>query len=353
MKIRRLVIVAGGTGGHIFSGLVVSDYFKSCGCFVKWIGTEDRLEFILKSKYNLDIDFVYIPNFLQRNIFRFVINLFFFIKSILLIRSKLKKWKPDLVIGFGSYISFAGIFSALLCSIPTMIHEQNIVAGLSNRILSYFVTKVVQAFPGTFHGNVPVVGNLIRKELLFFSKPEERLLNRKGPIRILVIGGSQGSVKLNLIILKLIKYLDMDKFIIFHQTGIKNYSFMFNMYKNNFNIVNYNIISYINNMYYFYNWADLIICRSGALTVSEVSYVGLASIFVPFVHRDNQQYLNAKFLENVGAAYIVHENDLAVENLLKILINIDRRKLFLMSCLSYKKRVNDSNKKFIGEILNI
>ncbi len=353
MKINRLVIIAGGTGGHIFSGLVICDYFKSCGCLVKWIGTKDRLEFVLQSKYNLDIDFVYIPNFRKNFLFNFFRNIFFFIKSIYLIVNKFKEWNPDLVIGFGGYVSFSGILSAWLCSIPTMIHEQNFIVGLSNKILSHIVTKVVQAFPGTFHGNIPVVGNPIRKELLCFLKPKYRLLNRKGPIKILVVGGSQGSVKLNFIILDLVKRLNMKKYFILHQTGINNYNSVFSILNQKNKVFNYNIVDYIYDMYEVYNWADLIICRSGALTVSEISYVGLASIFIPFLHNDNQQYLNAKFLQDVGASFIVDENNLPVENLINILSKINRNKLFIMSCLAYKKRIKNSNKKFINEIINI
>ncbi len=352
-KIKRLMIVAGGTGGHIFPGIVIAKKFIKSGRFVKWIGSFNRLEYTLIPKHNIDVDFIYIPSLLEGNFLCLFNNFFIFWKIIYNICLIIKKWKPDIVLGFGGYISFCGIFSAWLCRVLTIIHEQNAVVGKSNRYLYYISNKVIQAFPNTFSdSNVVTVGNPIRDELLSISNPYIRLFNRTGIINILVIGGSQGSYIINDVILKVVKNINNDNFSFLHQVGINNY---YNFKKNNKNlrIKNYIFVDFINDMKFAYSWADLIICRSGALTVSEISKIGLAAIFIPFIHKDKQQYFNAKFLVDVGAAIMIEECNLNCNILKKNILNLNRNKLFIMSKLSYLSRIKNSNYKFLKEILSI
>ncbi len=351
MYIKRLMIVSGGTGGHIYPGLVIADYLKFNNCIVKWVGSLDRLEYILVPKHNIDIDFIYIPNIFSSKK-KFLINFFFFLKSIYLITLKIKFWKPDLVLGFGGYISFVGIVAAWFCKIPTLIHEQNSVLGLSNKILYYIATKSLQAFPNTFNKNVPVVGNPIRKSLLNLLTPDERFLNRNGPIHVLVLGGSQGSCIINDVIFSLVCNLNMNNFFFFHQVGLLNFK-DFLKRKHQKKIKNYRVVDFIYDMDKVYSWADLIISRSGALTVSELFSVGLASILVPFVHKDNQQYWNAKMLEDVGSAIIILESNFNLCSLFKIILSLTRKKLLYMSNLAYKNRIINPNENFINEINNL
>ncbi len=349
MILKRVMIITGGTGGHIFPGIVISKILKSRGCLIKWIGSNNRLESILVPKYNFDIDFVYIPSFYNLSFLNKIINFFLIPKIILNIISKIKKWKPDIILGFGGYISFFGIISSYFCNIPTMIHEQNSVVGFSNKYLYYISNKVVQAFPGTFNDiNIPVVGNPIRSELLSISKPKYRLRKRDGyPINILVIGGSQGCEVINKVIYSIVKIIDKNKFNFWHQVGSKNYNS--NLFLGN----NYLCVDFINDMKKAYMWADLVICRSGALTVSEISSIGLAAIFIPFIHKDKHQYLNAEFLVKNKAAIMIDEKKLNVEYLLNIILNLNRKKLFNMANLAYINRIKNSNEKFINEIYNI
>ncbi len=348
MDIHRLMIVTGGTGGHIFPGLVISKHFRKKGCLVKWIGSLNRLEYILVPKYGFDIDFIDIPKISKLN---FIFNIFKLIKSIYLIVNIMKKWKPDLVLGFGGYISFYGIFSAWLCGIKTMIHEQNAVLGLSNKYLYYLSNIVVQAFPNTFNSSIPTVGNPIREEILDIPKPKLRLLKRKGNINILVLGGSQGSCIINNVMFDLLKFFINKKFFFLHQVGHINYNNYINdkRYKK-YN--NYRVVDFIDKIEKFYYWCDLIISRSGALTVSEISTVGIPSIFIPYVHKDNQQYLNAKFLEKKGASLIIEEHNLNATYLSKVILNLNRNKLFNMANIAYVNRIKYPNKKFINEIYN-
>ncbi len=351
MNINRVMIITGGTGGHIFPGLVIAEYLKKNGCLVKWIGSKDRLESILVPKFKIDIEYVYIPNFLSLINFNFFLNSFYYLKSIYIIIKKIRYWKPDLVLGFGGYISFCGIFSAWLCKISSIIHEQNSVVGFSNKILYYIATKSLQAFPNTFNSNVITVGNPIRKDILSIKPPNIRLINRIGKINILIIGGSQGSDIINNTIFKIVKILDINKYSFLHQVGFLNYKKNLELI-NNINNINYKCVDFIYNMYNAYNWADLIICRSGALTISEISSIGLAAIFIPFIYKDNHQYLNAKFLSKNNSAIIINEDELNEFLLVDIILKLDRKKLFNMSNLSYLNRIKNSNRKFIKEIYN-
>ncbi len=351
-KIKRLMIIAGGTGGHIFPGIVIAKKFIKSGRFVKWIGSSNRLEYTLVPKYNIDVDFIYIPSFFKGNFFNLFNNFFIFWKVIYNMCLLINKWKPDVVLGFGGYISFCGIFSAWLCRILTVIHEQNAIVGKSNRYLYYISNKVMQAFPNTFNKlNVVTVGNPIRDELLSIKNPNIRLFNRTGIINILVIGGSQGSCIINNVILKVAKEINNNNFSFLHQVGIKNY-LNFKKKNKNLKIKNYIFVDFISDMKFAYNWADLIICRSGALTVSEISRIGLAAIFIPFIHKDRQQYFNAKFLVDVGAAIMIEEYNLNCNILKKNILNLNRNKLFIMSKLSYLNRIKNSNYKFLKEILS-
>ncbi len=340
------MIITGGTGGHIFPGLVISKYLKKKKYKIKWIGTKNGLESILVPKNKIDIEYVYIPNILSFK------NIFLYIKSIYIIIKKIKLWKPNLVLGFGGYISFFGIFSSWLCNIPTIIHEQNSVLGLSNRILYYIATKSIQAYKNTFQSDVIIVGNPIREEILSIKPPNIRLLNRKGNINILIMGGSQGSEIINNIIFNIINVLDINKYSFLHQVGILNYKKNIKLI-NSIKRKNYVCVDFIYNIYKVYNWADLIICRSGALTVSEITSIGLAAIFIPFVHKDNHQYFNAEFLYKKKAAIIINEYELNEILLINIILKLNRKKLFNMSNLSYLNRIKNPNKKFIKEIFNI
>ncbi len=348
MNLKRLMVITGGTGGHIFPGLVISKYFINKGCLIKWIGSSNRLESKLVPNWGFNIDFIDIPKLFKINFF---LDIFKILKVFNLIIKKIKHWKPNLVLGFGGYISFYGILSAWLCGVPTMIHEQNSVVGLSNKFLYYISDIVVQAFPNTFNSKVTTVGNPIREEILFIPKPKERLLKRKGNINVLILGGSQGSCVINNIIFNLFDIFKKKNFFFLHQVGYLNYNNYINnnRYKGYYN---YSIVSFINKIEKAYYWCDLIISRSGALTVSEISSVGIASILIPYVHRDKQQYLNAKFLENVGASIIIDENNLDVYNLSEIILSLDRKKLYNMANKAYINRIKYSNEKFVNEIYN-
>jgi len=228
----------------------------------------------------------------------------------------------------GGYVSLPGGLMSIFYNIPLLIHEQNRILGLSNRILSKLSTKVMQAFPETML-NAKTVGNPLRKEITDLKNPISRLKNRTGPIRTLVLGGSQGSKMLNSIFPE-VSYILKEKIITWHQSGKNNKSETLNNYKK-FKIYPYKITSFVKNIEKAYTWADIIICRSGAITVSEIEHIKIPAIFIPFPHKDKHQYWNAYPLKLKGGAIIIEQKFLSTHIIVKILKKINRKRIISMS----------------------
>ncbi|MDF5473964.1 UDP-N-acetylglucosamine--N-acetylmuramyl-(pentapeptide) pyrophosphoryl-undecaprenol N-acetylglucosamine transferase, partial [Vibrio parahaemolyticus] len=197
-------------------------------------------------------------------------------------RAHMKRWQPDAVLGMGGYVSGPGGIAAWMSGIPVVLHEQNAVAGLTNQWLSKIAKKVFQAFPGAFP-NAEVVGNPVREDVTQLAAPTERMQERQGPIRILVMGGSQGARSLNQTLPEVMSKLGED-YCIRHQAGKGAAEEVNAAYQAN-GVVNAEVMEFIDDVAEAYAWADLLVCRSGALTVSEVSAAGVGAIFVPFMHK--------------------------------------------------------------------
>lgn len=329
-SVKKIMIIAGGTGGHVFPGLAVAHFLLKNGYNVVWLGTVDNIEAKLVPSYGIEIKFIYIKSGFGKKIYKKVVLLFFLILFALYQSIKIIKcWKPDVVLSMGGYISGPSGVAVWLHGIPLIIHEQNRVIGLTNRFLCFFSKKVLQGFPDTIPDAV-TVGNPIRSRILSLPNPESRWKDRTGPIRILVIGGSQGANIFNRIIPKVAKIL-ADKLIIWHQSGIKDFNNVKRIYhKTQTNY--YKIESFVYNIEQAYLWADLVISRSGALTVSEIACVGLPAIFVPFMyHKDRHQYYNAESLQQIGAAKIIEEQKFTINYLSTILESLNREQLLDMA----------------------
>lgn len=209
------------------------------------------------------------------------------------------------------------------------MHEQNAVAGLTNRWLAKIATTVLQAFPSAFE-QAEVVGNPVRADLFGELSPQQRLEKRAGKLRLLVVGGSQGARILNFTIPQAMAQL-AEKFEIYHQVGagsVQNVTALYTQHSPN---VDVNITEFIDDMAKAYSWADIVVCRAGALTVSELAAVGVPAIFIPFEHKDRQQYLNAKYLADAGGAKIIEQSDFTAEKLTELLLSLDRDKLLVMA----------------------
>ncbi|MFC0180398.1 undecaprenyldiphospho-muramoylpentapeptide beta-N-acetylglucosaminyltransferase [Thorsellia kenyensis] len=325
-----LLVMAGGTGGHIFPALAVAQHLKELGWEVQWLGTKDRMEATLVPQYGIKINFIEVQGLKGKGLTRLLSAPLMLLKAIFQAKKVINTVKPDVVLGMGGYVSGPGGVAAYLSKTPLLIHEQNGVAGVTNKWLSYIATEVMQAFGSAFlESKAKTVGNPVRKELFSLPSIEERYLPRKDKLLILVIGGSQGAKILNDTIPFVAKALE-ESTIFYHQVGKNNFDKVKEKY-DELGVKQYEIHEFINDMEKAYLNADLVICRSGALTVSELAVVGLPAIFVPFMHKDNQQLHNAKWLANNGAAIIVEQNVLTTDKLIQIIHELDREKLIEMA----------------------
>ncbi|HCE2455405.1 TPA: undecaprenyldiphospho-muramoylpentapeptide beta-N-acetylglucosaminyltransferase [Vibrio parahaemolyticus] len=325
---KRLMVMAGGTGGHVFPGLAVAKQLQEQGWEIRWLGTADRMEADLVPKHGIEIDFIKVKGLRGQGVKRLLAAPFQIINAIMQARAHMKHWQPDAVLGMGGYVSGPGGIAAWLSGIPVVLHEQNAVAGLTNQWLSKIAKKVFQAFPGAFP-SAAVVGNPVREDVTQLDEPAQRMQEREGPIRILVMGGSQGARILNQTLPAVMANLGQD-YCIRHQAGKGAAQEVQAAYQAN-NVANAEVTEFIDDVAQAYAWADLLVCRSGALTVSEVSAAGVGAIFIPFMHKDRQQALNADHLVECGAAKMIEQPDLTVESLTQQIQQLDRQALLSMA----------------------
>ncbi|QJC28555.1 undecaprenyldiphospho-muramoylpentapeptide beta-N-acetylglucosaminyltransferase [Enterobacteriaceae endosymbiont of Plateumaris consimilis] len=345
---KRIIIVSGGTGGHIYPGLNIAYKLIEKGWDVRWIGSIDRMEADIIPTKGIKIYLIKFLKFEKKSIWSKIITLFKLIKPMYKSILIYKSYKPNIVLTMGSYISGPSGIAAWLCGIPLMIHEQNSVPGFTNNFLSKISKKNMQAYPNTFKNGI-LVGNPLSKEIIKLSLCKKKFLKYNNPLHLLIIGGSQGSNIINIIAIKLAKILK-DKVMILHQIGkgnLKNISLSFlKKYEKKF----YFITEYIYKMHYAYEWADIIISRSGAMTVSEISAIGLPAIFIPFKHKDNQQYFNALRLKKIGAAKIFDQNNLNINDIINTLLSWNKQILIQISKKSRSISLINSTELIYKEI---
>ncbi len=340
---KRILIMAGGTGGHIFPGLAIAEELSAQGWQVLWLGTADRMEADLVPKAGFDIEFINIKGVRNKSKLAKFKAPFMVINAVLQARKVIKQFKPDVVVGFGGYVALPGGLAAWLSGVPLVIHEQNAAVGLTNRILSRFAKKVLVAFSGFEHlaNKMLRVGNPLRKQIAQLPIP-----NAANPVSILVVGGSLGAQVLNQEVPKALAQFAGSDFKVLHQAGKGQRTETIKAYQHT--QVDYQVVEFIDDMAAAYANADLIICRSGALTVSEISAVGRASIFVPLPHAvDDHQTFNAKVLVDAGAAFLMPQNSLIQGQLTPLLRQVLEQKDMLdeMAQACKKVAVYDSREK--------
>ncbi|OCQ53172.1 UDP-N-acetylglucosamine--N-acetylmuramyl-(pentapeptide) pyrophosphoryl-undecaprenol N-acetylglucosamine transferase [Photorhabdus australis subsp. thailandensis] len=349
-KTRRLMVMAGGTGGHVFPGLAVAHHLKNQGWEVRWLGTVDRMEADLVPKHGIEIDFIQISGLRGKGIKALLVSPVRIFKAIRQAKAIMRRYQPDVVLGMGGYVSGPGGIAAWMCGIPVVLHEQNGIAGLTNRWLAKIATTVLQAFPGAFP-QAPIVGNPVREDVLALPLPEQRLTGREGPIRVLVVGGSQGARVLNQTMPEIAARMG-DKITLWHQTGKGAKERVQNAY-NNLVKCEHKVTEFIEDMAQAYAWADVVICRSGALTVSEVAAAGLPGIFVPFQHKDRQQYWNALPLERVGAAKILEQPQFTVDAVIQLLTQWQRPQLLEMAKIARSAAITDATEQVSAALIDV
>ncbi|CAH0534449.1 UDP-N-acetylglucosamine--N-acetylmuramyl-(pentapeptide) pyrophosphoryl-undecaprenol N-acetylglucosamine transferase [Vibrio stylophorae] len=325
---KKLLVMAGGTGGHVFPALAVASKLQQQGWQIRWLGTADRMEAQLVPQHGIEIDFIEIKGLRGQKLLRLIKAPFQIVKAIGQAKRHIRAYQPDAVLGMGGYVSGPGGIAAWLCGVPVILHEQNAVAGLTNRWLSRIAKVVLQAFPGAF-ANRPVVGNPVRDEIAALPGQAAAIAERDEPIRVLVMGGSQGAQILNRVVPQAVAQSGQS-LQVWHQAGKNNQASTEQAYQDA-GITNAKVTEFIADVAGAYQWADLIVCRSGALTVSELSCAGLGAIFVPFMHKDEQQAKNARHLVEAGAAELIYQKDLTAEKLAARLQQLDRSALVAMA----------------------
>jgi UDP-N-acetylglucosamine--N-acetylmuramyl-(pentapeptide) pyrophosphoryl-undecaprenol N-acetylglucosamine transferase len=310
---KHLVVVAGGTGGHIFPGIAVANTLQRQGWTVSWIGTADRMEAQVVPKHNIDIDFIEVKGVRGNGVKRLLQAPWMVLKAIKAARVILKARRPDVVLAMGGYVTGPVGLAAKSLGIPLVIHEQNAVAGFSNRCLSVLATKVLAAFPGAFT-DAHVVGNPVRESVTQLVPKHV-----DGACHILVVGGSLGAKVFNDVLPEAFAALaECGAITVHHQTGKNNQARVTEAYQRV--AIQADVAEFIDDMDKAYAWADIVICRAGALTVSEIAAAGKFAIFVPFPHAvDDHQTANARFLVDGEAALLLAQKDFNKESIVALL----------------------------------
>lgn len=331
---KTIMIMAGGTGGHIFPALTIADALKKQGHRIIWLGGKKGLEHRLIPDAGYPLHTLKMQGFRGKSLLARLRAPWMVIQAIQQAIAVIKTEQPALMIGFGGYPSFAGGLAALLRGLPLVIHEQNAIPGLTNRILQRFAQKTFTAFPDVFQGDARTecVGNPIRPAIAQIQDPSVRYAQRKGPLQILVIGGSLGAQALNALIPQALKSLPHDQKVqITHQSGEQHLASLITQYQAA-NISDAHCVAFIDDMAAAYAAADLVICRAGALTVSELAAAGVASILVPLPSAvDDHQTANARYLADHGAGLLMPQSTLTPDRLAEQLTQLNRDTCALMA----------------------
>ena len=325
---KTILIMAGGTGGHIFPGLAVAAQMRAAGWDVVWMGARGGMEERLVPKHGYRAAWIRAKAARGKGLMQKLLlpaNLLYsFWESARHIRSL----RPNVVLGLGGYVAFPGGMMASLWNRPLALHEQNAIPGLTNKVLAQISDKVMAGFPGALK-NAEWTGNPVRAEIAGIPAPEARFQNRQGSLKILVVGGSLGAQALNESVPKAIALM-RERPLVVHQAGEKHLDALKTHYADAG--VQGELVAFIDDMARRYAEADLVICRAGAVTIAELSAGGMASILVPFPHAvDDHQTANGRFLSDHGAALLIQQRDVTPQKLAEMIQGLDRNKLLDMA----------------------
>jgi UDP-N-acetylglucosamine--N-acetylmuramyl-(pentapeptide) pyrophosphoryl-undecaprenol N-acetylglucosamine transferase len=386
---RTILIMAGGTGGHIYPGLAVADALRAQGWHVVWLGAPNSMEAELVPKHGYPVAWVNFTGVRGKGVLRLLTLPFTLLRALGQSADAIFRHRPDVVLGMGGYITMPGGLMAALLRRPLVIHEQNSIAGMSNKVLAKLATRVLSGFPGVLNTNkfeataregAPIgdlrdegakngesiglamssaskkriwSGNPVRADIAALPEPQLRYAARSGKLNVLVVGGSLGAQALNQALPQALALLHVgasllanapDKFAsklaptesetsgfnVIHQTGKKNFESVQKLYEQAG--VSADIRPFLDDMAQQYANADVVICRAGALTIAELAAAGVASVLVPFPFAvDDHQTHNARFLSEHGAAVLLPQTELNAEKLAQLLREMSREKLLVMA----------------------
>ncbi len=321
MSSRPILVMAGGTGGHVYPALAVARALQANSRDVVWLGTHRGLESRVVPEAGIDIEWISVKGLRRKGVLALIIAPFQLGWALLQSLAVIVRRRPAAVLGMGGFASGPGGVAAWLTRRPLLIHEQNAAAGMTNRLLARLARVVLQAFPGSFNSNViaETVGNPVREDIAAVPSPMDRYSGRQGPLRLLVLGGSQGALSLNLTVPAALALVDEDvRPIVQHQCGDRTLQAAKDAYEQSG--VEVELLAFIEDMASVYAWADLIVCRAGALTVAELCAAGVPALFVPYPGAvDDHQTANAQAMAAAGCAAIIQERDLTPLLLAKFL----------------------------------
>ena len=301
---RPVMIAAGGTGGHVIPALEVARVLRERDVPVVWIGTRRGLEAKLVPAAGISIEWLSVEGLRGKGVLSLLSAPIKLLRACWQASRAIRRTKPRAVLGMGGFVAGPAGLMAKLVGTPLVVHEQNAVAGLTNRLLRPIAARVLQAMEGTFTANAETVGNPVRRELSECESPASRMAERTGPLRLLVVGGSQGARALNQTVPEAVLAAGVD-LEVYHQCGNNNRMQTEAAYAGASHAANIRVAEFIEDMPAAYAWADLVVCRSGAMTVAELAAIGVAAILVPFPYAvDDHQTVNARQLSEADAAIL-------------------------------------------------
>ncbi len=326
------LIMAGGTGGHVFPALALARVLTDGGHRVEWLGTARGIEARLVPEAGYPLHELTIGGVRGHGLKTKLQAPWRIAKAVLQAARVIREVRPDVVVGLGGFAAGPGGIAARILQKPLVIHEQNAIAGTTNKILARMATESLAAFPGALPGS-QCIGNPVRTEIENLPAPAERFANRGQPVRLLVLGGSLGAVAINRAVPGALALMPLERRpMVRHQTGEKHLSDAEEHYRATG--IEGDVVAFIEDMAEALAWADLVICRAGALTVAELAAAGVGAVLIPFPHAiDDHQTANGRFLEAAGAAVLRQQRDLTNEGLATLLADLlaDRQQLLHMA----------------------
>jgi UDP-N-acetylglucosamine--N-acetylmuramyl-(pentapeptide) pyrophosphoryl-undecaprenol N-acetylglucosamine transferase len=327
---RTVLIMAGGTGGHVFPGLAVADVMRARSWDVVWMGNPAGMEATLVPRHGIPLQPVRFGGLRGKGLLTAALLPLNLLRAFWQSLRALREIRPEVVLGMGGYFAFPGGMMAVLLGRPLVVHEQNSIAGLTNKVLARIADRVLVAFPDALPG-AAWCGNPVRADVTRLAAPQDRYGSRSGPLRLLVVGGSLGAKVLNEVVPRALAMIPAHaRPQVLHQSGRRHLADLQRHYAEAG--VEAEAVEFIDDMAAEYARADLVVCRAGAMTVAEVAAAGVASLMVPFPHAvDDHQTTNARFLADRGAALLVAQTELTAERLADTLTGLDRDRLLEMA----------------------
>ncbi|MEO8754527.1 MAG: undecaprenyldiphospho-muramoylpentapeptide beta-N-acetylglucosaminyltransferase [Casimicrobiaceae bacterium] len=341
-----VMITTGGTGGHVFPGLAVASKLAARGANVFWLGTREGIEAKLVPQHGVEFEGLSFRGVRGKGLRTLLLGPYALLGACLAARSIIKRRTPDVVLGLGGFASFPGGLMSTAASKPLVLHDSNAVAGLATRVLAYGADRILLGFPQALRGKhaklVEWVGNPLRDAICALPPPAQRFAGRTGPLRLLVVGGSLGAQALNELVPAAIAQLDAARRPeIVHQAGERHFAALRDAYARHGVVAA--CVAFIDDMAARYAWADFVICRGGALTISELAAVGLGAIVVPLPGAiADEQTANAQFLVDAGAALEEPQHTLTAQHLLELVRDIDRPRALAMANAAYAHGKRDA-----------